>query len=132
MAAPVPVVYDAGALVAAERDDPHFRALHTRFVRQDRRILVPAPVLAQVWRAGARQVRLVWTLRGCVVEPTTEELARSAGALLGRSKTTDAVDAIVVASAVPRRALIVTGDPDDLDLLWGAAEVGGPAPILAV
>lgn len=132
MPSPASVVYDSGALIAAERDDPRFRALHTRFVQQERCILVPAPVLTQAWQAGGRQARLSWTLRPCVVHPTTEDLAKDAGALLGKSRTSDAVDAIVVASALPRNALIVTSDPDDIELLWRAAENGKPPRILAI
>lgn len=38
-------IQDPGALITAERDDPRFRALHTRFVQQERHILV-------LWRAA--------------------------------------------------------------------------------
>lgn len=132
MSAPQPVVYDSGALVAAERDDPKFRALHSRFLEQERLLVVPAPVLTQVWRGGARQARLAWTLRPCVVEPTSDKVARVAGVLLGKTRTADAVDGIVAAEALRRDALILTSDPDDLVLLWNAAETGKPPPILVV
>jgi predicted nucleic acid-binding protein len=126
------VVYDSGALIAAERDDPKFRAVHQRYVAESRRIIVPAPVLAQVWRGGSRQARMSWTLRGCVVEPTIEVVARYAGVLLGRSGTSDAIDAIVVASALTRDGVIVTSDPNDLDLIWRSAETGKPPALVTI
>jgi predicted nucleic acid-binding protein len=116
-----PVVYDAGALLAAERDDRRFMAVHMRFLRAERMLVVPSPVLTQSWRGGARQASLARVLRACLIEPTSEVIARNAGVLLGRSRTSDAVDAIVVATAINHGALIVTRDPDDLNLLWESA-----------
>lgn len=109
-----PLVYDAGALVAADRGDRRVRALHTQALSQERRILVPSPVLTQVWRDGARQARLSRTLRGCTIDPIDEKLAKAAGVLLGESETSDAVDAIVVAMAFELGGIVVTSDPDDL------------------
>lgn len=129
---PTPVVYDSGALIAAERDDHRFRSAHLRFLAQERPILVPAPVLTQVWRGGPRQARLTWALRSCEITPTVEADARSAGVLLGRSRTSDAVDAIVVATGQRLDALIVTSDPDDLDLLWRSAETDKPPRLFVV
>jgi len=126
------VVYDAGALVAAEANDRRFRIAHQQMLNEARRIIVPAPVLTQVWRGGARQAMLTRILRSCVVEPTDERVARAGGVLLAKSRTSDAVDAIVVATALPRDALIVTSDPDDLSLLWHAAETGKRPKILVV
>ncbi len=126
------VVYDSGALIAAERDTPRFRGAHRRFLGRERQILVPTPVLTQVWRGGPRQARLAWTLRGCEITPAGEADARAAGVLLGKSRTADAVDAIVVATALRRNAVIVTSDPDDIDLLWRSAETGTPPLIFVV
>lgn len=133
MAGPPPaVLYDAGALVAAERNDEQFRSIHQRFVEQKRTLVVPAPVLTQVWRASPRQARLSWALRSCTVEPTTEAIARYAGLLLGRSGLSDAVDAIVVATAHRRGAVIVTSDPDDIGTLWNAAETTTQVPLIVL
>ncbi len=122
-----PYVYDAGALVAAERGDERFAGVHDNSLRQKCRPIVPTPVLTQVWRGGSRQTRLSMVLHGCDVEPTSEEVARSAGVLLGRSGTTDAVDAIVVATAARSHAVVVTSDLDDLRKLAGVAP--DPLPI---
>jgi predicted nucleic acid-binding protein len=103
-----PYVYDAGALIAAERDDQTFGVRHARALHRERRPIVATPVLTQVWRGGARQLRLSMVLRGCDIEPTSEDAARFAGVLLHRSGIADAVDAIVVATAAAYEALVIT------------------------
>lgn len=116
-----PVVYDAGALLAAERGDDRMRALHRRFLLHGISPDVPSPVLTQAWRNGSRQANLARVLRGCAVLPTDEAVAKHAGVLLGLSGTADAVDAIVVATAVKLAATVVTSDPKDLLALSDAA-----------
>ena len=117
----VPLVYDAGALLAAERNNRKFLVLHNTALLAGRNVLVPTPVLAQAWRGGAGQAVLAKVLKGCEVLPTEEEIAKHAGVLLGRSGTADAVDAIVVATAVKIAATVVTSDPKDLQALSDAA-----------
>lgn len=126
------VVYDTGALLAAERNDRHFQLAHRRFLDHGRQLIIPSPVLTQAWRGGARQALLSRVLRSCEVEPVDQELAREAGVLLGLSKCTDTVDAIVVATALRSGALIVTSDPDDLSMLWRSAETGTPPRLLPI
>lgn len=127
---PTPIVYDAGALLAAERHDRRFGIIHKRALVASRHIIVPAPVLAQAWRGGTRQAGLARTLQGCVVLPTDEETARRAGVLLERSGTSDAVDAIVVATAHRLGALVVTSDPNDLHKIADA--VSDPLNLIVV
>jgi hypothetical protein len=116
---PGSVVLDAGALIAFERADPRMRALFREALRRGTRLIVPATVLAQVWRDGARQV----VLRALLAEPTTEippldrVLAEAAGTLCGRTKTSDIVDAAVVLIARAKRAPIVSSDVGDLSHL---------------
>jgi hypothetical protein len=107
-----PVVYDAGALIAAERGSRSMWALHRRLLERGVQPSVPAVALAQAWR-GARQHQLARLLRSCVVEPFAEREARIAGAALASSGTSDVVDAGVVVAA-GRRGTIVTSDPADL------------------
>jgi hypothetical protein len=116
-----PVVYDAGALLAAERGDDRLRALHQRFLLHGISPYVPTPVLTQAWRGGSRQVGLARVLKGCAVQPPDEDIAKRAGVLLGLSGTADAVDAIVVATAIKLVATVVTSDPKDLRILSDAA-----------
>jgi hypothetical protein len=118
----VNVVYDAGALIAAERADRDFWADHR--VRLDQGVLpaVPAAVIAQVSRS-ARQVPLRRLLRGCDTVVLDEHGAHRAGALLAVARTSDVVDATVVETALARNALIVTSDRSDVERLLGSATV---------
>ena len=118
-----PIVYDAGALIAAEAGDRSVTAMHSQAIDRERLVIVPSPVLTQVWRGGgARQALLSFVLRGCAINATDERVAKLAGTLLGRSGTSDAVDAIVVATAAVVSAEIVTSDPDDLRVLIDVAD----------
>ncbi len=115
------VTYDAGALIAAERDSESLWMLHRELLARDERPTLTTAVLGQVWRGGP-QARLSRLLRGCRIEPLTESQARSAGAALAASDSSDLVDAAVVVTALVRDDLIVTSDPDDLRRI--AAAIG--------
>jgi predicted nucleic acid-binding protein len=117
----IPLVYDAGALLAAEKNDRKVLVMHKTALLAGRNVLVPTPVLAQAWRGGAGQTVLARVLKGCEVLATDEDIAKHAGVLLGRSRTADAVDAIVVATAIRYAATVVTSDPKDLQQLSDAA-----------
>lgn len=114
------IVYDAGALVAAERNVRSLWALHDATLRRDLTPIVPTGVLAQVWRGGP-QSNLSRLLAGCRVTPLDESLARAAGRLCGQAGTSDVVDASVVVLAHAMRAPVVTGDAGDLNALASAA-----------
>lgn len=107
------LTYDAGALIAAERNSVAIWTLHRRALERDMRPTVSTTVLGQVWRSG-QQARLSRLLRGCRIEPLTEAQARSAGEALGLSAHHDLVDAVVVVGALARGDLVVTSDPRDL------------------
>ena len=107
------IVYDTGALIAAERQDPGLLALHSLVTSQGDQPLVPVVVLAQAWRGGS-QPRLSLLLKGCLVLPDHEVIGKAAGALCAAARTTDVVDAVVVVTAVARTASVVTSDPGDL------------------
>lgn len=110
------VVYDAGVLVAADRNERRAWAEHKARLELGVVPLVPAPVLAQVSRSS-RQVQLRRFLTGCVIVPLGETEAHEAGRLLGMAKTSDVVDAVVVTTALRQRAAILTCDPDDVGRL---------------
>lgn len=112
----VTVVLDAGALIAFERGDARVRALVREALRTKARLVVPAAVVGQVWRGGARQVALRALLDGPCTEVQSLDrlLAEAAGELCGRAGTSDVVDASVVLTARRERAKVVTSDPDDL------------------
>jgi hypothetical protein len=105
---------DAGALIGLERNDRRAWAVLNAVVRGvPRTVTVPAPALAQVWR-GDGHPNLARALRGCTVDPLTDDAARRAGTLCGRTGTADVVDAAVMVSAAGRGDTVVTSDPGDL------------------
>lgn len=114
------LVYDAGAFIAAERNVRPLWALHDAALRRDVSPLVPAVVLAQVWRGGP-QPNVSRLLAGSSVSPLTDRLARAAGTLCGEAGTSDVIDASVVVLAHMAAAPVVTGDPGDLAALASAA-----------
>ena len=114
------VVYDAGALVAAERNDRRLWADHRVRLEAGVVPVVPAPVVAHVSRSP-RQAQLRRLLRGCEVLALDEPMAHAVGRLLGRAGTSDVVDATVVTLAITKQAQIVTSDRDDVSQLVDAA-----------
>ena len=112
--------YDTGALLAAERGDRRMRLLHARLLTRNVIPTVPAPVLAEAWRGGPTQVRLMRLLSTCEVEPLSEAQARRVGVLAGRARRSDIVDATVVEGAIRRHDAIVTSDVDDIQALIDA------------
>jgi len=114
------VIYDAGVLVAAERNDRSAWADHRVRLEAGTVPVVPAPVIAQVSRSPA-QAQLRRLLRGCEVVSLTEQGAHAAGRLMGRAGTSDVVDAVVAQTAAGLRADVVTGDRADIRRLLDAA-----------
>jgi predicted nucleic acid-binding protein len=110
------IVYDSGALVAAERRDARFVTMHERFASAGIRPIVPVVVLAQAWRGGP-QHQISRVLKGCDVRPVDEKTARTAGTICGLAKTSAVVDSIVVTMAARLQAGVVTSDPGDLGRL---------------
>lgn len=112
---PLPaVVYDAGALVAADRRDRTLWRYHNRLLAREAFAVVPAPVLVQVWRDGARQANLARLLKGVHLLPLDGGTARAAGQLCGAASTSDVTDAVVAVVAAATATVVVTSDPDDL------------------
>jgi hypothetical protein len=107
---------DAGALIAFERADRKVVTLVARALERGVRLAVPAGVVAQVWRDGARQVRLVRLLASEVVDVVAldDQTARAVGQLCGVSGTADIVDASVVYCARQRGHMVLTSDAQDL------------------
>jgi predicted nucleic acid-binding protein len=97
---PAAVVLDAGALIEFERA----------------KLIVPAGVLGQVWRDGARQVPLRALLLGetTSVPALDQVMAQAAGVLCGCAGTSDVIDATVALTARRERATVVTTDVDDI------------------
>ena len=107
---------DAGALVAFEKGDR--RMVVALRVALDTLVplTVPAGVVGQVWRDGARQARIARLLgsSSVSVEPLDDLRARAAGQLCGVTGTRDVIDASVVLGARARGDRIFTSDVEDL------------------
>lgn len=123
------LVLDAGALVAVDRGDRAMIARLRAAQRQGMDLRSNAMVIAQVWRdSHGRQAHLAQLLRAVDVRAVSPRDGRQAGALLGKTGTTDPIDATVVLLASPGDR-IVTSDPGDLTRLASAG--GNPAFIIA-
>lgn len=107
------MIYDTGALLAAERGERRMWVLHEHALERGSVPLVATPVIAQAWRGGP-QPRLSRFLRSCGVVPLGETHAREVGRVCARASVSDVVDVFVVVLALAEDALVVTSDADDL------------------
>jgi hypothetical protein len=110
------IVFDAGGLIALERNDRRVFSILGTALEDGDRIIVPATALAQVIRNPARQVRLWRMIQFDKTEviPLDGSQAQAVGALLARTSTSDITDAHVVICAQMEGYAIVTSDPLDL------------------
>ncbi len=110
------VTFDAGGLIALDRNDRRVVVLLARATQLNTPVTVPATALSQAIRRPERQVRLARLLR----QPGTDVVAldgvdaTNVGRLLAASGTSDIVDAHVVICARRAGQAVVTSDPDDL------------------
>jgi predicted nucleic acid-binding protein len=110
------VTFDAGGLIALDRDDRRVVVLLARARETGARITVPASALAQAIRRPERQTRLSRLVR----QPTTDVIglgrvdATNVGRLLAASATSDIADAHVVICARRAGQPVVTSDSGDL------------------
>ena len=117
------VVYDAGALIAADRSDRQLWADHRARLELGVVPVTTAPVIAQVSRSY-RQAQLRRFLRGCEIEPLDAGVAHEVGELAGKSGVADVVDVHVVITAQRHGFGIVTSDAADLGPIADALHAG--------
>jgi len=110
-------VLDAGALIGAERGSKMVSALLEEAEECGDEVVIPASVLAQAWRGGARAARLARLAGASEVDALDERRAKQVGGRLGSREGSDVVDAHVVCCAVEREAAILTSDLDDAEAL---------------
>jgi len=110
------ITFDAGGLIALDRNDRHVLTLIARATELGMRITIPATALAQAIRKPARQARLSRLIRqvGTDLIPLDGPDATSVGLLLARAVTADIVDAHFAVCARRAGQAVVTSDPDDL------------------
>lgn len=126
-----PVIYDAGALVAADRNDERLWQLHATALVEGVPVIVPAPVVAQAWRKP-QQVRIARLLKYAEICPMDDALARKVGRLFGETKTFDIVDATVAILAAELHATVLTSDPGDITHLVDQQNALGRVEIVAI
>jgi predicted nucleic acid-binding protein len=110
------VTFDAGALIALDRNDRRVLALVARAAEHGMRITIPATALAQAIRNPARQARLSRLIRqaGTDLIALNGPDATAVGLLLAGTATADVVDAHVVVCARRAGQVVVTSDAADL------------------
>jgi hypothetical protein len=112
------IVLDAGALIAAERNDRYLASIVAVAEREGATMLVPATVVAEVWRnpPGHGIARMLGTVDG--VDPVDFSRAKDIGALMGSSRVTQIADASVAILAVRSQpSIVLTSDPADIEFL---------------
>ena len=110
------VTFDAGGLIALDRDDRRVLTLLARAAERGVRVTIPATALAQAIRNPARQARLARLIRQASTDLVSLDGpdATTTGLLLAASRTSDIVDAHVVICARRAAQAVVTSDADDL------------------
>jgi hypothetical protein len=123
------VIYDAGALVAADKNARSFLVLHDELLSRDVTPVIPAPVLSQAWLPGSRHATLHRVVNGCEILSFTEEAARDVARLCRQAGHTDVVDGFVALAAINyENAPVITSDVDDIRALLS----GEPAAVKRV
>jgi PIN domain-containing protein len=117
------LVLDAGALIGLERGSEMMLALAEYAEKRGDGPVIPASVLAQVWRGGPKAARLAKLLEVAEVDSLDEDRGREIGARLGARESSDVVDAHVVCCAIEREAVVLTSDRSDIEALTGPEEV---------
>lgn len=108
---------DTGALIALERRRLRMRKRLQVALLDGRPITVPIVVVAEWWR-GRTPLR-EQILASVRVEPLSERLVKLAGEALASIGGSNAIDAIVMASAAQRGDVVYTSDMDDFRRLGG-------------
>lgn len=110
------VTFDAGGLIALDRNDRRVIALLARIQESGMRITIPTTALSQAMRSPARQARLSRLIRqpNTDLVPLDGPAATAVGLLLARTGTSDSVDAHVALCAQRKEQAVVTSDPDDI------------------
>lgn len=116
---PQRLILDSGAVIALARGEKRARAFLTRAVELGIEVEVPVVVVAETLRGSRRDAPVYRVIKAVGEVPETLEVhGRTAGRLLGVTRSSKTVDALVVAQAVEAGgAYILTGDAGDLERL---------------
>jgi len=118
------IVLDSGAFLAMERRDRSFAAFLEAARRVSATIVIPATVIAEIWRSPPRHQSATMLRPPRAIAPLEGSSARAVGVLLGKAAATQITDAHVCSVAIDvRPSIIVTSDPEDISALLEAADV---------
>lgn len=120
---------DTGALISLEAGSRRMAVLIEEAQASGATVAIPAGVVAQAWRGGARQVRIARLLRGSItsVIPLDQRLALRVGARCAATGIADVVDVSVALCARDRGHPVVTSDPDDIHAVDPSLTLLSPA-----
>jgi predicted nucleic acid-binding protein len=107
---------DTGALIAIEAGSRRMALLIEQAIAADAELAIPAGVVAQAWRGGAKQVRLAKLLQLQVTSIVALDAkhALRVGARCASTGSSDIVDVSVAICASDRGHPVVTSDPGDI------------------
>lgn len=116
---PQRLILDSGAVIALARGDQRARAFLARALELGVPVEIPVVVVAETVRGGPRDAPVHRVLNAVGSVPDAREIhGRTAGQLLGEARSSETVDALVVAHAVVAGgAHVLTGDREDLERL---------------
>ena len=120
---------DTGALIALEADSRRMALRVEQAVASGAELAIPAGVVAQAWRGGARQVRIAKLLQLKVtsVVALDTKLALRVGATCAATGAADVVDVSVALCARERGHSVITSDPADIAAIDPALTLIRPA-----
>ncbi|MEU0523759.1 type II toxin-antitoxin system VapC family toxin [Streptomyces niveus] len=118
------LLLDSEGISKLVADDREVMALVRGAEKEDMRVVTSVLALIEAHHARVNSARYNWVVSRLNVEPVTEEIGRTAVALLvdaGLHGYKYAIDAVVAATALqaPKPAVVVTSDPEDLAMLCG-------------
>lgn len=113
------LVLDSDGLSKAASGDQRAAAWIARARELRLPLVINAVTLAETIRGAGRDARVHLLTNNARVDPVDAELAAEAGRLLGRTKRSDTVDALVATTAIRlgQPTIILTSDPHDLQAL---------------
>ncbi len=123
------LVLDAGALIGVERGSEIVAVMVEQAHERGGDTVIPASVLAQVWRGGPKAARLARLTAASVVDTLDEGRAREIGVRLGSQAGKDIADAHVACCAVELQAIVATSDRDDIEALIEPGEKAQLIPV---
>ncbi len=109
------IVLDAGAFVAAERNDRRLAAALRVAYRHRATVLAPATVIAEVWRDPPHHQNAALLEMIDTIVSLDLPRAKSVGVLLGLGRSAQVSDACVaLLAAATQPSLVLTSDPSDI------------------